>query len=248
VVKAAMQTGKRAICAGPGNPPVYVDDKACLKRAAKAIIDGAAFDNNLLCIGEKEVFALDKIAEKLMAQMEQSGAVRLHNAQLDALGYTDVVHSFTNDVQRFPDGRTAAIGMTQRTIDVNGTPTNYNGMTIVVLDADFRVAWAWNSFHHMDVNRAPVLGEIIQPSTTGPSTAVPLLPSVDWLHINAVSWSPADGNLILSVRHQDWVVKIDYANGAGDAMPRRCTCVQREAASTPSNCQLDRALVNANGR
>ncbi|HEY0549715.1 MAG TPA: aldehyde dehydrogenase family protein [Verrucomicrobiae bacterium] len=85
VVKAAMQTGKRAICAGPGNPPVYVDDTACLKRAAKAIIDGAAFDNNLLCIGEKEVFALDKIADKLMAQMEQTGAVRLNNAQLDAL-------------------------------------------------------------------------------------------------------------------------------------------------------------------
>src|SRR5436190_23584404 len=85
VVKAAMQTGKRAICAGPGNPPVYVDNTACLKRAAKAIVDGAAFDNNLLCIGEKEVFALDKIADKLMAQMEQTGAVRLNSAQLDAL-------------------------------------------------------------------------------------------------------------------------------------------------------------------
>lgn len=85
VVKAAMQTGKRAICAGPGNPPVYVDDTACLKRAAKAIIDGAAFDNNLLCIGEKEVFALESVADKLMSQMEQNGAVRLNNAQLDAL-------------------------------------------------------------------------------------------------------------------------------------------------------------------
>ncbi len=85
VVKAAMQTGKRAICAGPGNPPVYVDDTACMTRAAKAIIQGASFDNNLLCIGEKEVFALDKIADKLMAQMEQNGAVRLSNAQLDAL-------------------------------------------------------------------------------------------------------------------------------------------------------------------
>jgi hypothetical protein len=138
------------------------------------------------------------------------------NEQLAALGHTDVIHSFTNDVQRLPDGRTAAVGMTQRSIDVNGTPTNYNGMTIVVLDGDFRVAWAWNGFDHLDVNRAPILGEIVQPSTTGPSTAVPSLPSVDWLHINTVSWSPADGNLVLSVRHQDWVVKIDYANGAGD--------------------------------
>jgi len=85
VVKAAMQTGKRAICAGPGNPPVYVDDTACMKRAAKAIIQGASYDNNLLCIGEKEVFALEGIADKLMAQMEQNGAVKLNNAQLDAL-------------------------------------------------------------------------------------------------------------------------------------------------------------------
>jgi len=85
VVKAAMQTGKRAICAGPGNPPVYVDDTACMKRAAKAIVQGAAYYNNLLCIGEKEVFALENIADKLMSQMEQNGAVKLSNAQLDAL-------------------------------------------------------------------------------------------------------------------------------------------------------------------
>ena len=85
VVKAAMQTGKRAICAGPGNPPVLVDDTACMKRAAKTIIQGAAYDNNLLCIGEKEVFALEDIADKLMTEMERSGAVRLSSAQLDAL-------------------------------------------------------------------------------------------------------------------------------------------------------------------
>ena len=85
VVKAAMQTGKRAICAGPGNPPVYVDDTACMKRAAKAIITGGSYDNNLLCIGEKEVFALDRIADSLMAEMEKVGGLRLNNQQLDAL-------------------------------------------------------------------------------------------------------------------------------------------------------------------
>jgi aldehyde dehydrogenase len=85
VVKAAMQTGKRAICAGPGNPPVLVDDTACMARAAKAIIQGAAYDNNLLCIGEKEVFVLESIADKLMAEMEKAGAVRLNTAQLERL-------------------------------------------------------------------------------------------------------------------------------------------------------------------
>lgn len=85
VVKAAMQIGKRAICAGPGNPPVLVDDTACMTRAAKAIIQGAAYDNNLLCIGEKEVFVLDDVADKLMSEMEKAGAVRLNSAQLERL-------------------------------------------------------------------------------------------------------------------------------------------------------------------
>jgi aldehyde dehydrogenase len=85
VVKAAMQTGKRAICAGPGNPPVFVDDTCCPTRAAKAIISGAAFDNNLLCIGEKQVFVLESVADKLMQKMSENGAVKLNSAQLDSL-------------------------------------------------------------------------------------------------------------------------------------------------------------------
>ncbi|HVU99964.1 MAG TPA: aldehyde dehydrogenase family protein, partial [Verrucomicrobiae bacterium] len=92
VVKAAMQTGKRAICAGPGNPPVLVDDTACMKRAARAIIQGAAYDNNLLCIGEKEVFALDTIADELMKELSAAGAVRLNDGQLERL--TKEVFSF----------------------------------------------------------------------------------------------------------------------------------------------------------
>ncbi|MEK7707060.1 MAG: aldehyde dehydrogenase family protein [Verrucomicrobiota bacterium] len=85
VVKAAMQIGKRAICAGPGNPPVLVDDTCCPTRAAKAIIQGAAYDNNLLCIGEKEVFALESVADKLMQRMSENGAVKLNATQLERL-------------------------------------------------------------------------------------------------------------------------------------------------------------------
>src|ERR1700722_6935611 len=85
VVKAAMQTGKRAICAGPGNPPVFVDDTCCPTRAAKAIISGAAFDNNLLCIGEKQVFVLDQVEDKLMQRLSENGAVKLNSAQVERL-------------------------------------------------------------------------------------------------------------------------------------------------------------------
>jgi aldehyde dehydrogenase len=85
VVKAAMQTGKRAICAGPGNPPVLVDDTCCPTRAAKGIIAGAAFDNNLLCIGEKQVFVLDQVADQLMQKLSENGAVKLNSGQLEKL-------------------------------------------------------------------------------------------------------------------------------------------------------------------
>ena len=85
VVKAAMQTGKRAICAGPGNPPVLVDETACMKRTARSIVTGAAYDNNLLCIGEKEVFVLESEADGLMAEMEKQGGVRLNAGQLASL-------------------------------------------------------------------------------------------------------------------------------------------------------------------
>ena len=85
VVKAAMASGKRAVCAGPGNPPVLVDGTACLEYAAKCIIFGAAYDNNLLCIGEKEVFVLDSVFEPFMAAMAKHGAVRLTTQQVERL-------------------------------------------------------------------------------------------------------------------------------------------------------------------
>ena len=80
-----MKQPKRAIVAGPGNPPVVVDETADLKRAAESIIFGAAFDNNLLCIGEKEVFVVESVFEKMMAAMDRAGAVRLNAAEIDRL-------------------------------------------------------------------------------------------------------------------------------------------------------------------
>jgi aldehyde dehydrogenase len=80
-----MKTGKRAICAGPGNPPVVVDETADLARAARCIIQGAAYDNNLLCIGEKQVFVVEPVADALIAELKQAGAVQLNAAQVAAL-------------------------------------------------------------------------------------------------------------------------------------------------------------------
>ncbi len=74
VVKAVLSSGKKAIGAGAGNPPVIVDDTADIKKAAKDIIDGCTFDNNLPCIAEKEVFAFRNIADELIDGMMKNGA------------------------------------------------------------------------------------------------------------------------------------------------------------------------------
>lgn len=85
VVKAAMASGKRAVCAGPGNPPVLVDGTSCLDRAAQFTIIGAAYDNNLLCVGEKEVFVLAPVFDAFMSALERHGAVRLNAGQIEKL-------------------------------------------------------------------------------------------------------------------------------------------------------------------
>ncbi|MCO6044406.1 aldehyde dehydrogenase EutE [Aeoliella sp. ICT_H6.2] len=85
VARAALNSGKRAIVAGPGNPPVVVDETADYDRAAKAIIQGAAYDNNLLCIAEKEVFCTAAAMDPMMDAMERAGAVRLTPAEIDRL-------------------------------------------------------------------------------------------------------------------------------------------------------------------
>ncbi|MBI5608358.1 MAG: aldehyde dehydrogenase EutE, partial [Deltaproteobacteria bacterium] len=85
VVKAALNSGKRAVCAGPGNPPAVVDETADLRQAAKNIIAGASLDNNIVCIVEKEIIAVAKIADELKREMNQNGAYEVKDRELQAL-------------------------------------------------------------------------------------------------------------------------------------------------------------------
>jgi acyl-CoA reductase-like NAD-dependent aldehyde dehydrogenase len=85
VVREAMKCGKKAICAGPGNPPVVVDETADLEQAARDIVIGASFDNNVVCILEKEIIAVESIADQLKAIMLQRGVVEITSWQLSRL-------------------------------------------------------------------------------------------------------------------------------------------------------------------
>lgn len=93
VVKMLLSSGKKAIGAGAGNPPVVVDDTADIPKAGKDIIDGCTFDNNLPCIAEKEVFVMRNVADELIHHMMKNGAYMLTEAQTKKLVDTVLVWS-----------------------------------------------------------------------------------------------------------------------------------------------------------
>lgn len=82
VVKAAMASGKKVIAAGPGNPPVVVDETADISAAARHIVDGASFDNNIVCIVEKEIIAVESIADRLLEELPKNGAYIINQHQV----------------------------------------------------------------------------------------------------------------------------------------------------------------------
>jgi acyl-CoA reductase-like NAD-dependent aldehyde dehydrogenase len=94
IVKVAMTVGKpqKLICAGPGNPPVIVDEYADFSTCARDVISGASFDNCVLCTGEKEVIVTEAAWEKFLAGMRRdSRAYELTTAQMDELGKKVIV-------------------------------------------------------------------------------------------------------------------------------------------------------------
>jgi aldehyde dehydrogenase len=85
VVKAALKTPKKAIAAGPGNPPAVVDQTADIAKAAKDIVNGASFDNNIICVDEKTTIVVDTVADRLIQHMSAVGAYRLKEHELKRL-------------------------------------------------------------------------------------------------------------------------------------------------------------------
>jgi hypothetical protein len=121
------------------------------------------------------------------------------NAELATMGQRPI-SQFDHEIKLLPNGDIAVLASNSSTINVNGIPTRYVGNEVIVLDQNFQVTWVWDGFNWLDTNRLGTDGE-------GPD---------DWLHANSISWSPGDGDLLVSLRAQDWVIKIDYANGTGN--------------------------------
>ena len=108
VVRAAMRSGKRAVCAGPGNPPVVVDETADIEQAGRDVVIGGSFDNNIVCTTEKETFAVASVCDDLIRVMEANGALRLNSWQFNRLWKAVIVQD--RGPRRHADMNKAFIG------------------------------------------------------------------------------------------------------------------------------------------
>jgi arylsulfate sulfotransferase len=120
------------------------------------------------------------------------------NQRLAANGYSIAIANFHHEILPLPNGHWIVLANTTKPYtNLPGYPgtTEVLGDFVIDLDPNWNPVWAWSSFDHLDINRHPYLFP-------------------DWTHSNALVYLP-DGNLLLSVRHQSWVLKLDYENGVG---------------------------------
>lgn len=123
VVQVAMKSGKKVIAAGPGNPPVIVDGTADIAAAARDIVDGASFDNNIMCICEKEVFAVSSIMDRLMEEMEKNGAWKISGQDTErVLGLVLHKQEGKNQINRQYVGKDAAEILRDAGVSFRGNP------------------------------------------------------------------------------------------------------------------------------
>ena len=172
----------------------------------------------------------DAVMQQVIREVDLAGnTVRETNAdriteQLVERG-TDPIGRFHHDVVRLANGNTIVFGDVQRIFPAGtqGTalPTNILGVMIVVLDQNWQVIWHWNAFDHtnageLDINREALRGEICFAGQLGCPPVLLAPVARDWLHANSVQYVSSDGNLLVSLRNQDWLIKIAYEDGSGD--------------------------------
>lgn len=122
------------------------------------------------------------------------------NQRLASAGFNLVVDTMHHDVTPLPNGHLLVIvNSTKQFVNLPNYPgtTTVLGDQIVDLDPTWNPVWVWDSFDHLDINRHPLLFP-------------------DWTHTNAVIYSKDDGNIIVSMRHQNWLLKLSYAQGQGN--------------------------------
>jgi hypothetical protein len=172
--------------------------------------------------------ACNRIRDVSLAQVNQS---------LQTHGYSFDLNTFHHDMLVLPNGHWIALAqITKDFTDLPGYPGTIGvlGDVLIDIDPNGNVVWVWSAFDHLDVNRH-------------------LQGLPDWTHSNALVYLP-DGNLLLSMRHQSWILKIDYRNGtgSGDVLWRlgedgNFTLLDGGDPSQWFYAQHDPVLLSANG-
>jgi arylsulfate sulfotransferase len=165
-----------------------------------------AFPFKLLPNGNILLIVTNAVSVSILREIDLAGnTIRemsysaLQHKMADAESFDFVPWGLTHDFAPLPNGHVVVIVDCYKSLtNLPGYPGTFlvQGQALVDLDQNWNPVWAWNSFDHLDVNRH-----------------VDGLP--DWTHSNALLYSPDDGNLILSMRNQSWILKLDYANGTG---------------------------------
>lgn len=147
--------------------------------------------------------------------------VEILNEQLAAQGYPTMDSFNTHETRRLPNGNILLLGSRDvvSTTEQGGTqqhPVDIIGDMILILDHNMQLVWAWDSFAHQDLSRAATLGDLCLRGAGGcPDFNHNFTQANDWLHTNSAQLT-GDGNILLSERSQDWVIKVNYQNGRGD--------------------------------
>lgn len=147
--------------------------------------------------------------------VQETNAARV-NEQLAVFGNRRLISGFHHEAFRMPDGKLLVLANNEQILtDVQGPgPVDVIGDMIIVLDEDLNVVWTWDVFDHIDHYYRAVLDENCVPGGGGCPAFYLARTAKDWTHGNSVQLTP-DGHLVFSMRHLDWVVKINYANGSG---------------------------------
>ncbi len=147
--------------------------------------------------------------------------VNILNEQLAAKGYPTMTGLNNHETRILPNGNILLLGShdevsTQYQGGTQQNPVDILGDEILILDHNMQLVWAWDTFTHQDLTREATQHDVCYHLAEGcPPFNQNFVTANDWTHANAVQLT-ADGNLLLSERNQDWVFKIDYANGQGD--------------------------------
>jgi arylsulfate sulfotransferase len=193
--------------ADPGSPTLnFIDGVKQLQNGNLLLVIGPNSSNPL--IGPIPAATINEIREINLAG-DTVREISINDLNLELASATCkecnvTLDTFHHDVEPLPNGHWLVLGNTTMALSPTSTPPLTDrppitvlGDVIVDLDQNLQPVWAWNEFNHLDPNRGPY--------------SFP-----DWTHTNAIIYSKDDGNILVSIRHQNWVVKVNYADGTGD--------------------------------